>query len=66
MQKSGNLFGLFPFLELGPVQTAQGALGVRAGGSLRLMAASNGSRFLEMGPANQDWDSQLITVIYWA
>jgi hypothetical protein len=42
----------FSFLKSGPVQTAQGALGARAGGRLRLIAAS-------MGPGFQEWDSQI-------
>jgi hypothetical protein len=65
MQKSQEIcLDFFPFLKAGPVQTAQGALGVRAGGSLRFIAASMGPDFQEWDPEIRNWDPQL--AIYWA
>jgi hypothetical protein len=63
MQNRNNLFG-FPFLKLGPVQTGRGPLRGGAGWESEAHRGFNGTRYLGMGPANRNWDPQLITVIY--
>jgi hypothetical protein len=49
MQKWANLFGLFPFLKSGPVQTRPGALGAGPAGESEAHHAFNGTRFSRNG-----------------